>query len=159
MDDRTLTTLCYMERDGKYLMLHRTKKKNDMNHDKYIGVGGRLERGESPEDCVRREVWEETGCTLTSFRLRGVLSFVIDDVDEYTFLYTADGFEGEPGECSEGELEWIPRDEVEKLPLWEGDHLFLRLLEERQEVFSMKLVYRRDELTAAELDGKPMKWK
>ena len=90
--NKMLTTLCYLEKDGRYLMLHRTKKKNDMNHDKYIGVGGHLEQGESPEECILREVREETGYTLTRFRLRGVITFVIDDLDEYTFLYTADGF-------------------------------------------------------------------
>ena len=94
--NKILTTLCYLERDGRYLMLHRTKKKNDMNHDKYIGVGGHLEQGESPEECILREVLEETGYTLTRFRLRGMITFVIDDLDEYTFLYTADGFEGQP---------------------------------------------------------------
>ena len=108
--NKILTTLCYLERDGRYLMLHRTKKKNDMNHDKYIGVGGHLEQGESPEECILREVREETGYTLTRFRLRGMITFVIDDLDEYTFLYTADGFEGQPIACSEGDLQWVEKD-------------------------------------------------
>lgn len=152
--NKTLTTLCYLEKDGRYLMLHRTKKKNDMNHDKYIGVGGHLEQGESPEECILREVREETGYTLTRFRLRGVITFVIDDLDEYTFLYTADGFEGQPVPCAEGDLQWIEKEKIGGLPLWEGDKLFFRLLEERQDVFSLKLTYIHDVLTAAAVDGR-----
>ena len=154
--NRTLTTLCYLERDGRYLMLHRTKKKHDMNPDKYIGVGGHLEQGESPEECILREVREETGYTLTRFRLRGVITFVIDDLDAYTFLYTADGFEGRPIACTEGDLEWIEMEKVGALPLWAGDQIFFRLLEERQDVFSLKLTYIHDVLTAAAVDGKPL---
>lgn len=152
--NKILTTLCYLEKDGRYLMLHRTKKKNDMNHDKYIGVGGHLEQGESPEECILREVREETGYTLTRFRLRGVITFVIDDLDEYTFLYTADGFEGQPISCTEGDLQWIEKEKIGSLPLWEGDKLFFRLLEERQDVFSLKLTYIHDVLTAAAVDGR-----
>ena len=152
--NKILTTLCYLEKDGRYLMLHRTKKKNDMNHDKYIGVGGHLEQGESPEECILREVREETGYTLTRFRLRGVITFVIDDLDEYTFLYTADGFEGQPIPCTEGDLQWIEKEKIGSLPLWEGDKLFFRLLEERQDVFSLKLTYIHDVLTAAAVDGR-----
>ena len=152
--NKILTTLCYLEKDGRYLMLHRTKKKNDMNHDKYIGVGGHLEQGESPEECILREVLEETGYTLTRFRLRGVITFVIDDLDEYTFLYTADSFEGQPIPCTEGDLQWIEKEKIGSLPLWEGDKLFFRLLEERQDVFSLKLTYIHDVLTAAAVDGR-----
>lgn len=152
--NKILTTLCYLEKDGRYLMLHRTKKKKDMNHDKYIGVGGHLEQGESPEECVLREVREETGYTLTRFRLRGVITFVIDDLDEYTFLYTADGFEGQPIPCTEGDLQWSEKEKIGSLPLWEGDKLFFRLLEERQDVFSLKLTYIHDALTAAAVDGR-----
>ena len=152
--NKILTTLCYLEKDGRYLMLHRTKKKNDMNHDKYIGVGGHLEQGESPEECILREVREETGSMLTRFRLRGVITFVIDDLDEYTFLYTADGFEGQPIPCTEGDLHWIEKEKIGSLPLWEGDKLFFRLLEERQDVFSLKLTYIHDALTDAAVDGR-----
>ncbi|MBR6205809.1 MAG: 8-oxo-dGTP diphosphatase [Oscillospiraceae bacterium] len=156
MDRRTVTTLCYLERDGRWLMLHRTKKENDINRDKYIGVGGHLEHGESPEDCVRREILEETGLQGGSLRLRGLLTFVIDDIDELSFLYTGEGFSGEPRECDEGELVWIDRAGVYGLPLWEGDRLFLRLLEEDRPFFSLKLVYVRDRLVSAALDGEPL---
>jgi len=148
------TTLCYMEQDGKYLMLHRTKKEKDINKDKYIGVGGHIETGESPEECIEREVYEETGYKMLSYRLRGVLTFAMDDVNEYSFLYTCDAFEGEQKECNEGDLVWIPKEEVEKLPLWEGDKLFFRLLQKREDVFSLKLRYEKDVLTGASLDGR-----
>ena len=149
-----MTTLCYIEKDGQYLMLHRTKKEKDINKDKWIGVGGHAEGTESPEECLLREAKEETGTTLTSFRLRGVITFVIDDLDEYTFLYTADGFEGQPIPCTEGDLQWIEKEKIGSLPLWEGDKLFFRLLEERQDVFSLKLTYIHDALTAAAVDGR-----
>jgi len=149
--NKTFTTLCYLEKDGKYLMLHRTKKKNDMNHDKYIGVGGHLEQGESPEECIYREVFEETGLTMKNASLRGLITFVIDDFDEYTFLYTCTDFEGQLKECSEGELEWICKDEVNKLPLWEGDKVFFKLLNEREDFFSLKLTYRDDVLVDVNL--------
>ena len=149
-----LTTLCYMEKDDSYLMLHRVKKKVDVNKDKWIGIGGKFEKDESPEECLLREAKEETGTTLTSFRLRGVITFVIDDLDEYTFLYTADGFEGQPIPCTEGDLQWIEKEKIGSLPLWEGDKLFFRLLEERQDVFSLKLTYIHDALTAAAVDGR-----
>ena len=141
-----VTTLCYLERDGQWLMLHRTKKEHDINKDKYIGVGGHIEHGESPEDCVRREVREETGLTMGAFRLRGFLTFVIDDMDEYTFLYTCDDFSGEQKSCSEGELVWVPRAEVPSLPLWEGDKVFLPLLLTAETPFSIKLTYHGDDL-------------
>lgn len=149
-----LTTLCYLEKDGQYLMLHRTKKAGDINHDKYIGVGGHLEQGESPEDCILREFREETGYTLTRFRLRGLITFVMDDVDEYSFLYTADGFEGAQIICNEGSLEWHDRQQVLSLPIWEGDRLMFRLLNTRQDVFSLKLCYEHDVLMSAAVDGK-----
>lgn len=152
------TTLCYIEQDGKYLMLHRTKKEKDINKDKYIGVGGHIETGESPEECVEREVFEETGYKMRSYRLRGILTFAMDDVNEYSFLYTCDDFYGEQKECNEGDLVWIPKEEVCKLPLWEGDKLFFKLLGERQDVFSLKLCYEKDVLTGALLDGKRMEW-
>mgnify|MGYP000828573004 CR=1 FL=1 len=150
---KILTTLCYMERDGKYLMLHRTKKENDINRDKYIGVGGHLEQGESPEDCIVREVREETGYTLTRFRLRGLITFVMDDMDEYSFLYTADGFTGKAVECREGVLEWVEKARVYKLPIWEGDRLMFALLDERKDVFSLKLCYESGVLIRAYVDG------
>jgi len=156
MADQTFTTLCYLEHEGSYLMLHRTKKENDINKDKYIGVGGHLEHGESPEDCIRREVTEETGLTMGAFRLRGLLTFVIDDIDEYSFLYTCDDFSGSLKECNEGTLEWVPKDKVPSLPIWEGDKLFFRLLDCREDFFSLKLVYIRDQLVSAALDGQPL---
>lgn len=153
--NKQLTTLCYLEKDGRYLMLHRTKKAGDINHDKYIGVGGHLEQGESPEDCILREAREETGYTLTRMRLRGVITFVMDDVDEYSFLYTADGFTGQQIACSEGSLEWVPRKQVLDLPIWEGDRLMFQLLNQRQDVFSLKLNYVHDVLVGAAVDGAP----
>ena len=137
-----MSTLCYIEKDGCYLMLHRVKKENDVNKDKWIGVGGHFEEGESPEDCVLREVKEETGYTLTSYQYRGIVTFVFADVEtEYMSLFKADGFEGEQIPCDEGVLEWVNIAELEKLNLWEGDKIFFRLLEETREFFSLKLVY------------------
>ena len=118
------TTLCYIERGGRYLMLHRVKKENDLNHDKWVGVGGKFELNESPDECLRREVLEETGLTLTDYRCRGVVTFVSDEWEgEYMYLYTATGFEGSLRECDEGTLEWVPIDEVPSLPLWVGDKI------------------------------------
>ena len=137
-----LTTLCYMEREGAYLMMHRTKKEKDINKDKWIGVGGHFEYGESPDECLLREVYEETGLTLTSYRARGIITFIYgENVVEYMHLYTADGFTGEIHECDEGELVWIPKEKVKELPIWEGDKIFFRLLSEREDFFSLKLVY------------------
>ena len=154
-----LSTLCYMERDGQYLMLHRTVKKHDVNKDKWIGVGGHFEADESPEECLLREVREETGYTLTSYRYRGIVTFVSGNgVTEYMSLFTADGFEGEPILCDEGELEWVDIDDVWKLNIWEGDKIFLRLLAEEHPFFSLKLVYdTNDVLQYAALDGKQLK--
>ncbi len=149
------TTLCYIEKDDSYLLLHRISKQHDINRDKWIGVGGKFEDKESPEECLLREVKEETGLTLTSYRLRGIVTFVSDRwVTEYMFLYTADGFEGEITPCNEGTLEWVRKKDMEKLNLWEGDKIFLRLLEEDAPFFSLKLSYEGDELVYAALDGK-----
>lgn len=152
------STLCYIEQDNKYLMLHRVVKKNDVNKDKWIGVGGHFEHGESPEECLLREVKEETGYTLTSWKYRGIVTFVYgEDVVEYMSLYTADAFTGEPIECDEGVLEWVGKDSIGELNLWEGDRIFFRLLDEREEFFSLKLVYNKsDVLEYAALDGIPM---
>lgn len=142
-----LTTLCYIEKEDKYLMLHRVKKENDMNKDKWIGVGGKFEEGESPEDCVLREVEEETGLRLTKYRHRGILTFLSDEWEgEYIHLFTADKYEGEIKECNEGELVWVPKSELENLHLWEGDKIFLRLLMEKEEFFSLKLRYEGERL-------------
>ncbi len=151
------TTLCYIEKDGRCLMLHRTKKKNDANGGKWIGVGGKCEEGESPEDCLLREVAEETGLTLTAWKYRGLITFANDALPtEYMHLYTATDYTGSLKECSEGELVWVPLEERGALPAWEGDHVFLRLLEQGAPFFSLKLVYRSDRLTGAVLDGVPM---
>ena len=147
---RNLTTLCYIERDDAYLMMHRVKKERDINRDKWIGVGGHFEEGESPEECLLREVMEETGLTLTDYRLRGVITFMTDTYPaEYMFLYTAEGFTGIMHACNEGELEWVPKVKVEQPPIWEGDRIFFRLLEERQDFFSLKLRYEGDTLAEA----------
>lgn len=153
----TITTLCYLEQNGEYLMLHRNRKKQDVNEGKWIGLGGHLEPGESPEDCVLREVSEECGLTLTSWRLRGIVSFLPEGSDgEYMFLYTADGFEGQLSGCTEGELAWVKKERVYELPLWQGDQLFLDLLRTREEFFSLKLMYQGDALTGAALDGREL---
>lgn len=149
-----LTTLCYLEKEDSYLMMHRVKKANDCNQDKWIGVGGKFEDGESPEDCLLREVREETGYTLTAYRLRGIVTFVSDLWEtEYMFLYTADGFTGEPVPCDEGELVWVKKPEIESLSLWEGDKIFLSLLDEGNPFFSLKLCYQGERLAEAVLDG------
>lgn len=148
------TTLCYIEKENCYLMMHRVKKCHDVNKDKWVGVGGHFEAGESPEECLLREVKEETGLTLDSYRLRGVVTFDSDAwPTEYMFLYTADEFHGTMTECNEGTLEWVPKEEVYDLPIWEGDKIFFRLLEERESFFSLKLSYQGDTLTHAILDG------
>lgn len=152
----SLSTLCYIEKDEKYLMLHRTVKKNDVNKDKWIGVGGHFEYQESPEECLLREVKEETGYTLTSYRYRGIVTFVYgEDITEYMSLYTADGFEGTPIPCDEGELEWVDKKAVFDLNIWEGDKIFFRLLNEDRGFFSLKLVYdKQDRLLYYSIDGK-----
>lgn len=149
------TTLCYIEKDDSYLMLHRVKKENDINKDKWIGVGGHFEEGESPEECLLREVYEETGLRLNSFRLRGIITFSTDNYPmEYMFLYTADDYEGELTECNEGMLEWVKKSDVYNLPIWEGDKVFFKLLEEDIPVFSLKLRYEGEHLAEVILNGK-----
>jgi 8-oxo-dGTP diphosphatase len=153
-----LTTLCYLEQDGKYLMLHRIKKENDLNHDKWIGIGGKFEDKESPEDCLLREAYEETGLTLTDYRYRGIVTFVSDRwPTEYMHLFTADGYEGELKECDEGALEWLPRQKLRELPHWEGDLIFLDLIERDVPFFSLKLCYEGETLTLAVLNGETIK--
>ena len=152
-----LTTLCYMEKGNQYLMLHRVKKEHDINKDKWIGVGGKFEDKESPEDCLLREVREETGLTLTSWKFRGIITFVTDRYEtEFMHLYTADDWEGEMIECNEGNLEWLDKKEVFNLKVWEGDKIFFRLLKEERPYFSLKLVYEGDTLKQAVLDGKAL---
>ena len=154
---KELSTLCYIEKDGKYLMLHRTVKGNDVNRDKWIGVGGHFEKNESPEECLLREVKEETGYTLTSWQYRGIVTFVYgEDTIEYMFLFTADGFEGEMTACNEGTLEWVKKEAVCGLNIWEGDKIFFRLLNENAPFFSLKLTYEGDRLIEAVLDGKAL---
>lgn len=148
------TTLCYLERDGKYLMLHRTAKENDENRDKWIGVGGKFEEGESPEDCLLREVREETGLTLTRWACRGIVTFVSDEWGtEYMHLFTADAWTGELRPCDEGELEWVDKEDVPGLPLWAGDLLFLQRIAQPGPFFSLKLVYEGENLVCAVLNG------
>lgn len=152
------TTVCYIEKEDSYLMMHRVKKEKDINKDKWIGVGGHFLINESPEDCLLREVKEETGLTLTSYRFRGVVTFITDGLEEaeYMHLYTADRFEGELIACDEGTLEWIPKTDIYHLNLWEGDLIFHRLLDEDVPFFSLKLRYEGDRLVEAVLDGKTM---
>ncbi|MBQ3075754.1 MAG: 8-oxo-dGTP diphosphatase [Clostridia bacterium] len=148
------TTLCYIEQDGKYLMMHRIKKEGDLNRDKWIGIGGKFEDKESPEDCVLREALEETGLTLHTPRYRGVVTFVSDHFEtEWMHLFTADRFSGFIKECDEGVLEWVEKEKIYSLPLWEGDKIFLRLLDENVPFFSLKLCYEGDTLVEAVLNG------
>lgn len=149
------TTLCYIERDGRWLMLHRTKKKDDGNAGKWIGVGGRIEPGETPEACVLREVWEETGLRPERCRRRGVVRFRSDEQeDEDMFLFTATSPSGETRECDEGELAWVALDDVPALPIWEGDRVFLKLLREGASGFDLTLFYHGESLAGASLDGR-----
>lgn len=151
------TTVCYLERGSQYLLLHRTKKQNDENAGKWIGVGGKCEENESPEDCMIREVYEETGLRVTRHRLRGVITFVSDAWEgQYMYLFTASQWHGSLTDCDEGELAWVERAEMTNLPLWEGDRIFLRLLAQDHPFFSLKLVYQGDSLQQAVLDGVPL---
>lgn len=151
------TTLCYLERGDEYLLLHRVKKENDLNHDKWIGVGGKFEDGESPEECLLRETREETGLTLTEYRYRGLVTFVSNQwPTEYMHLFTATAWTGEQTTCKEGNLAWIKKTELLSLPIWEGDKLFLRLLEEDAPFFSLKLRYEGQRLAEAALNGKAL---
>lgn len=154
-----LTTLCYLEQNGCYLMLHRTKKEKDINKDKWIGIGGHLEEGESPEECLVREMREETGVTPVSPKLRGIITFVSDRYGtEYMFLYSAEAYQGElSSDCPEGDLQWVEKDRISSLPLWEGDKIFLRLMSENHPFFSLKLSYQGDNLVYAALDGEGLK--
>ena len=152
-----LTTLCYLEKDDQYLMLHRTKKEQDENKDKWIGVGGKFEYGESPEDCLVREVEEETGYTLLSWKFRGLVTFVYgEDTVEYMSLYTADSWKGQEKECTEGDLEWVKKEKIWSLDLWEGDRIFLRLMQQHVPFFSLKLRYEGETLAEAKLNGKAL---
>ena len=152
------STLCYLERGDEYLMLHRVKKKNDINHDKWIGVGGKFEEEESPEECVLRECREETGLTLTEWRYRGLVTFVSDQAPtEYMHLFTATGWTGTPIVCDEGELAWIAKKKLRSLPMWEGDKLFLDLLDRDEPFFSLKLRYEGEHLAEAALNGRLIK--
>ena len=144
----TNSSLIYIKKDGRYLMLHRVKKKNDLNRDKWIGIGGKFEQGESPEDCVRRETYEETGLILGKVKYRGIITFVSGDETEYMHLFTSDDFSGKLKEiCDEGNPEWVDIKEVYNLPIWEGDKIFLKLIEDdNTPFFSLKLVYENDVL-------------
>lgn len=157
-DERScMTTLCYLEKNGSYLMLHRTARKNDVNKDKWIGVGGHFEKGESPEECLLREVREETGYLLEDFRFRGIVTFCTETgLCEYMCLYTSERFSGTPIQCDEGELEWVPKEELLKLKLWEGDKIFFYLLSEEVPFFSLKMRYEGDCLAEVALNGKEM---
>ena len=156
------STLCYLERGGEYLMLHRVKKEKDLNKDKWIGIGGKFEEKESPEDCLKREALEETGLTLTRWRFRGLVTFVSNEAPtEYMHLFTADGFEGEMKACDEGTLEWVPVGEITSLNLWPGDRIFLRLLADEAPFFSLKLTYEGSSLVGVEREGRtvpPEEW-
>lgn len=155
------TTLCYIDNGDSYLMLHRVKKENDASHGKWIGVGGKCEADESPDECMLREVKEETGLEITEWRYRGIVTFISDTwPNEYMHLFTADRWQGEPdmGIDDEGTLAWIAKDDLMDLNLWEGDRIFLRLLlDPAQPFFSLKLVYVQDEMASASLNGKPLK--
>lgn len=152
------TTLCYLEDGDRYLLLHRVKKEHDENRDKWIGVGGKFEEGESPEECLLREVREETGLTLTRYRYRGIVTFVSDVCPcEYMHLFTADRWEGTETTCDEGDLAWMKKSDFRTLPMWAGDRIFLDLLDRNTPFFSLKLVYRGEALTAAALNGKALK--
>ena len=148
------TTLCYIEKDNCYLLLHRIKKENDLNKDKWIGIGGKLEAGESPFDCVRREVFEETGLSLVTPRYRGIITFVSNLYGtEYMHLFSASEYTGNiKQDCNEGVLEWIKKEDLLSLPIWEGDKIFLKLLDTEKRFFSLKLVYEGDKLVSHTLE-------
>ncbi|MCQ2584381.1 MAG: 8-oxo-dGTP diphosphatase [Treponema sp.] len=156
------TTLCYIEKDASYLMLHRVKKQNDLNKDKWIGIGGKFEEGESPEECIHREVLEETGLTLNNAEYRGLVTFVSDDAEhgritEFMYLFWCGDFSGDLKVCDEGNLEWVPKEKINDLPHWKGDEIFLDLLDRNkhpdQKFFSLKLEYVEGVLKRAVLDG------
>ena len=152
------STLCYVLRGDQVLMLHRVKKKNDINHDKWIGIGGKFEADESPDECLLREAREETGLTLTDWKCRGVVTFISDEAEgEFVYLFTADGFEGELTDCPEGDLQWVSREFLNELPKWEGDQIFLDLLWQDAPFFLLKLRYEGEHLAEAILDGKKIR--
>ena len=152
------SNLCYITLGDDVLMLHRVKKKNDINKDKWIGIGGKFEKDESPDECLLREAKEETGLTLTSWRCRGVVTFLNDGCDgEYMYLFTADGYEGDLKECDEGDLQWVSREFLYSLPMWEGDKIFLDLLWQDAPFFLLTLRYSGDTLVEAVLDGKKIR--
>ena len=148
------TTLCYIEKDGAYLMMHRVKKKNDENRDKWIGVGGKFEAGESPFDCARREIREECGVEPANLRYRGIVTFVSDEYGtEYMHLFTSDGYEGDIDyNCDEGRLEWVKKEDIASLPIWEGDKIFFDLLDREERFFSLKLSYKGDRLVDSKIE-------
>ena len=151
------TTLCYITRQDEVLMLHRVKKQNDINKDKWIGIGGKFEENESPDECLLREAKEETGLTLTDWRCRGIVTFLNDQCEgEYMYLFTADGFTGELKVCDEGDLQWVSREFLDSLPKWEGDKIFLDLLWQDAPFFLLTLRYSGDKLIEAILDGKKL---
>ena len=152
------STLCYVLRGDQVLMLHRVKKKNDINHDKWIGIGGKFEADESPDECLLREAKEETGLTLTDWKCRGVVTFISDEAEgEFMYLFTAVGFEGELTDCPEGDLQWVSREFLNELPKWEGDQIFLDLLWQDAPFFLLKLRYEGEHLAEAILDGKKIR--
>ena len=151
------TSLCYITRGQDVLMLHRVKKQNDINKDKWIGIGGKFEENESPDECLLREVLEETGLTLTDWKCRGIVTFLSDVGNEYMYLFTADGFTGELKECDEGDLQWVSRDFLYSLPMWEGDKVFLDLLWQDAPFFLLTLQYEKDRLVRAVLNGEQIK--
>ena len=148
------TSLCYIEKDGAYLMIHRVKKKNDANHDKWIGIGGKFEAGESPFDCARREIFEECGIRVKKLRYRGIVTFVSNEYGtEYMHLFTASEYDGEINyDCDEGNLEWIQKEKIKDLPIWEGDKIFFDLLDKEERFFSLKLCYKGDRLAEYSLE-------
>lgn len=147
-----LSTLCYIEKDGKYLMLHRTKKKNDINKDKWLGIGGKFEQGESPEECITREVKEETGLTLNSYKLRGIVTYVSTNWEtEYMYVFTSNDFTGELIECNEGDLQWIGKDKVTELKTWEGDKIFVEKIKNNDSFFTIKFNYDGEKLIKYDL--------
>ena len=150
------TTLCYITQGDQVLMLHRIKKEHDLNKDKWIGIGGKFEENESPDECLLREAWEETGLRLTSWRCRGIVTFLSTDCPETEFmhLFTADGFEGALTDCDEGELLWVPKTRMRSFPAWEGDRIFLDLLDQDAPFFSLKLRYEGERLAEAVLNGR-----
>ena len=151
------TTLCYITRGEEVLMLHRVKKQNDINKDKWIGIGGKFQENESPDQCLLREAKEETGLTLTDYKCRGIVTFLNDCCEgEYMYLFTADGFEGELKECDEGDLQWVSREFLYSLPMWEGDKIFLDLLWTEEPFFLLTLNYSGDKLLSATLNGKAL---